>query len=117
MDIETQPLWTTTREAMGKTWRIELWPDDGGLGSMDFPKSETLGKSFIDNQWVRVGASRPMDGRDATLLHELIHLASKTSQTEMKEAQVTAFGHSLYAFLRGFDLWRAFPWPDRDTNT
>ena len=113
METETKPLWTTTRQAMGKTWTIELWPDDGGLGSENLPRREALGKNYHDGQWVRVAAGRPLDGRDGTLLHELVHLASKTAYVRLKESEVVAFSNDLYAFLRGFGLWQPFPWPDK----
>ena len=115
MDTETQPLWTTTREAMGKTWRVELWPDDAALGANE-GKSEALGRSWYTDQWIRVAASRPLDGRDETLLHEVLHLVAKCTAISIKEADVSALATGLYAFLRGFGLWQEFPWPDREEN-
>ena len=115
MDVETRALWTTTREAMGKTWQVQLWPDDAGLTDGK-PKSECLGKNWWAQQWVRVAAARPMDGRDATILHELIHLANISAGTYLKENQVFALTENLFAFLRGFGLWQDFPWPDREEN-
>ena len=114
MDTQTKPSWETTREAMGKTWRVELWPDDAALGDSSKGKSECLGKSWYSDQWVRIAANRPLDGRDGTLLHELIHLAARTAGVEIKEAEVIALNDCLFAFLRGFGLWRDFPWPDRE---
>jgi len=113
METETQPLWTTTREAMGKTWSIELWPDDAALGAED-GKSESLGRSWFSDQWIRIAAKRPLDGRDETLLHEVLHLVAKCSGISIKEVDITALSTGVYAFLRGFGLWQEFPWPDRE---
>lgn len=116
MDTETKPLWVTTREAMGKTWGIELWPDDIGIGDGDAPqtKSHHFGRSCFGDQWMRIAASRPFEGRDSTLLHETIWLAAYYSGLELKESQVTTLAENLYAFLRGFGLWQEFPWPDKE---
>lgn len=113
METETQPLWVTTREAMGKTWRVELWPDDAALGAED-GKSEALGRSWYTDQWIRIAAKRPLDGREETLLHEILHLAAKCGGISIKEAEVHCLANTIYAFLRGFGLWNEFPWPDRE---
>ena len=113
METETKALWVTTREAMGRTWRVELWPDDAALGAED-EKSECLGRSWYSDQWIRIAAKRPPDGRDDTLLHEVLHLALKTAGIHMKEAEVFALTDNLFAFLRGFGLWNEFPWPDKE---
>ena len=113
MDTETKPLWTTTREAMGKTWSVELWPDDAALTG-DSGKSECLGKSWFTDQWIRIAANRPADGRDQTLLHEILHMVEKGAGISMEENDVTSLANSLFAFLVGFGLWRDFPWPDRE---
>ena len=113
MDTETKPLWTTTREAMGKTWTIELWPDDAGLADGK-DKSECMGKSWYRKQWIRIAAERPLDGRDGTVLHEIFHLAALCGAVNIKEPEVVVLADNLFAFLRGFGLWRDFPWPDRE---
>jgi len=113
MDTETKTLWETTREAMGRTWKIELWPDDAQLAG-DSGHSEALGKSWYTEQWIKIAAKRPVDGRDETLLHEVIHLAAKCAGVTMRENDVFALTNSLFAFLRGFGLWRDFLWPDRE---
>jgi len=113
METETKALWVTTREAMGKTWRIELWPDDVALGRNE-GKSEALGRSWYSDQWIKVAANRPLDGRDQTLLHEVLHLVAANTSTRVSESDITAFANGLYAFLRGFGLWQEFPWPDKD---
>lgn len=115
MSTKTEPVWMTTREAMGKTWSVELWPDDVALGRED-GKSEALGRSWYTDQWIKVAANRPIEGRDCTLLHETIHLALKTAGINMKESEVAAFADNLFAFLRGFGLWCDFPWPDREPD-
>lgn len=116
METETKPLWTTTREAMGKTWRVELWPDDVGIGSGAGSRTKSchLGRAWFTDQWLRIAASRPLDGRDSTLLHELIHLVELSCGLDFKESEVVALAENLYAFLRGFGIWQPFPWPDQE---
>ena len=115
-NMETKPVWIGTRYAVGKKWTIELWPNDDGLGlsAGTASKSSYLGRSSFSDQWVRVSGSRPFDGRDSTLLHELIHLVSDTVELGLKEHQISVLAETLFAFLRGFGLWTDFPWPDRE---
>ena len=114
METETQPLWTTTREAMGKTYTIGLWPDDTALG-----KEGSAYSARIDHrhQRIHVNATIPLDGRDEGLLHEIIHrAAAEVLPDELEEKLVGPLSTGLFAFLRGFGLWREFPWPDREEN-
>ncbi len=110
MDTETKPLWTTMREAMGKTWRIELWPDDA--------MTQDGGCAFAVSRWgeqrIRLNANRPHDGRDASPLHEIIHFVNREAAQDWDEATVERITGSLYAYLRGFGLWQEFPWPDKE---
>lgn len=110
MDTETKPLWTTTREAMGKTYEIELWADDG----MTADGSRLYGNSNYTEQRVRVNTCRRCDGRYLTLLHELFHLVASETGDTVEEEFVERFTSILYSYLRGFGLWQEFPWPDKD---
>ena len=110
MDTETKPLWTTTREAMGKTWTIELWPDD----AMTDDGSRAFALSAYGEQELRINAKRPHDGRDHSLLHEVLHFVNKDAAQDWDEATVERLAASLYTFLRGFGVWQPFPWPDKD---
>jgi hypothetical protein len=67
-------------------------------------------------QKIAVNAIMPFDGRDASLLHELVHLANRYSESGLGEKTVQRLGEVLYAFLRGFGVWHEFPWPDREEN-
>jgi hypothetical protein len=114
--VDLQPLFSVKRQALGKTWTVELWPSDTGLGlaTGTASRSPYLGRASFVEQWIKIVALRPFDGRDSTLLHEIIHLASDTSEANLKEGQVTVLAEALYAFLRGFGLWNAFPWADQE---
>jgi len=111
METETQPLWVTTREAMGKHYTIGLWPDDVTLGKEG---SVYGGRMDHRNQLIPVNAKQPCDGRDEIVLHEVIHRVSAEFSLGLKEPQVDALSTGIYAFLRGFGLWQEFPWPDRE---
>jgi len=109
METETKPLWTTTREAMGKTFAIELWPSDAGLSG-----SSDLGHSWSSQQWIRINAHSPAERRDQTILHEIVHTVNHELKTDLEEKDVCRLAAGVYAFLRGFGLWNEFPWPDVD---
>ena len=111
---ETKPLWTTTREAMGKTWNVELLPDT--LPFHEDHPFRHLGASYFHRDYVRINAGLGLQNRDATLLHELLHLASDASNGVLTEKVVETITPALFAFLRGFGLWQEFPWPDREEN-
>ena len=115
METETKPLWTTTREAMGKTWRVELWPNDNGLGETQ--GSAYMGKERHIDQRILVNAKAPPDGRDETLLHEILHVAVDGQAAKFNEDEVLRLSGVLYAFLRGFGLWQEFPWPDKEGSS
>jgi len=110
METETKPLWTTTREAMGKTWTIGLCPDDVALHK----KGGNFGKAYFAAQEININVRLPIDTRDQTLLHEILHMVSDELDLDLSEPGVLAAGAFLYAFLRGFGLWNGFPWPDKE---
>ena len=112
MDVETKPLWTTEREAMGKRYSIGLWPDDVALGK----EGSTYAARMVHrSQTMAVNAVVPFDGRDEGLLHEIIHrVAAEVLDDGLEEKVVGPLSAGLFAFLRGFGLWRDFPWPDRE---
>lgn len=112
METEMKPLWATIREAMGKTWSVELLPDSGPFHE-DRPLRD-MGASFSNKDYVRINAALSPQNRDLTLLHELLHLSADVPRTHIKEDTVEALASALYAFLRGFGLWREFPWPDKE---
>jgi len=110
MDTETKPLWTTTREAMGKTWTIELHSDDFTLkGASEFD----AGRVWHSRQKIAVNGASPNDGRDESLMHEIMHLVMAHLGRESTEEEVTQLASSAFAYLRGFGLWQPFPWPDK----
>jgi len=109
MDTETKPLWTTTREAMGKTYAIQLWPNDAGLS-----EGSDLGHSWASQQWIRANAHTPAERRDQTILHEIVHMVDAELKTGLDEKDVCRLAAGIYAYLRGFGLWQPFPWPDKD---
>ena len=111
LDTETKPLWTATREAMGKTWTVELWPDDA---TMSKEGGSELGFVRHSRQVIRLNAAMPSDSRDETALHEILHACANLGQVKMREQDVEVISNILYAFLRGFGLWNEFPWPDRE---
>lgn len=108
MQTDTQPQWTTTREALGKTWTVGLCTDDTALGKSGSP----LGKSHATAQEININVNMPTDTRDETLLHELLHLACYDVLEPLRENTVGRIGGILYAYLRGFGVWQPFPWPD-----
>jgi len=112
MDVETKPLWTTTREAMGKTWTVRLAADDTMLDVKN--GSHTEGQTQLLKQIITINGGIPCQERDDTLLHELLHCANHQTNLGLREDTVTRIALALYPFLRGFGLWRDFPWPDRD---
>ena len=109
MDKETQPLWATEREAMGKTWNVQLCPDDLNLTK----RGGNLGHVRYTQQEISINANMPLETRDQILLHEILHAASYMVANELSEAVNDRVAAALFAFLRGFGLWRDFPWPDR----
>lgn len=113
MDTETQPLWTTTREALGKSYTIGLWPDDATLGREG---SVYGGRMDHRKQQIPINATIPCDGRDEVVLHEIIHRVSAEFDLGLKESQVNALSSGIYGFLRGFGLWQEFLWPDRQES-
>jgi len=96
---------------MGKSYTIGLWPDDVTLGDEG---SKYGGRMDHRKQEIPINATMPCDGRDEYLLHELVHRVSAELHIGLKEQQVGQLSASLYAFLRGFGLWREFPWPDNE---
>ena len=114
LETETKPLWTTTREAMGKKYTIGLWPDDAVLGDEGSPYGVRMDHR---NHAIPINAKIPCDGRDEYLLHELLHRVSTEFHVGLKEHQVGQVSAALYAFLRGFGLWQPFPWPDKEEET
>ena len=110
MDVETKPLWTIQREAMGKPWQIELWPDDAHMTR----GGSELGYVRHQRQLIRVNANQGMASRDETMLHELLHATADLVEFPIREKDIGALSSVLFAFLRGFGLWRDFPWPDRE---
>jgi len=114
METETKPLWVTTREAMGKTWTVALYPNNGALEDPTFTCDH--GRFWASEQCINVNAKLLPEGRDQALLHELLHLADLFSRTKIQEEEVSRLSQALYAFLRGFGLWNEFPWPDRENE-
>lgn len=112
METETKPIWVTTREAMGKTWTVELWPDDSGLTK----GGSSYGHQRNSGQYLRINANLKLDSRDETLFHELIHTVAADFNLTLNEDTVARLSMALYAFLRGFGLWNEFPWPDKETK-
>jgi hypothetical protein len=110
MEALTKPLCEIKREAMGKTWTIEVWPDD----AMTEDGGRAYATSNYGEQVVRMNANRPPDGRDGSLLHEIVHFVNKDAAQDWDEATVERISGILYGFLRGFGLWQPFPWPDKD---
>ena len=110
MDTETKPLWTTTREAVGKTWTLRLCADDTALNK----DGSKIGKAHYTRQEICINANMPMQGRDETLLHELLHCSVLLTGSELSERDVESLSSVLYAYLRGFGLWQPVPWPDKD---
>lgn len=111
METETKPLWTTTREAMGKCYTIELYADDRPMrGTSDV----SAGRVWHIKQSVAINAAMPCDGRDQSLLHEVVHIADDSLGLTLDERVTTEIASVLYALLRGFGLWREFPWPDKE---
>lgn len=110
MDTETKPLWVTTREAMGKTWSVELWPDDAAMTR----GGSELGFVRHSRQVIRVNAGMPCDSRDETTLHEMLHASADLGEVRIKEQDIGTISSILFAFLRGFGLWNEFPWPDKE---
>lgn len=114
MDVETHPLWTTTREAMGKRYTIGLWPNDSAL-SESTRSSERIGAMDHVHQTIHLNPVQPPDGRDETLLHEILHrVDNQLLNDKLSEETIDTLSAGLFAFLRGFGLWRDFPWPDRE---
>lgn len=111
METETKPLWTTTREAMGRTWTVQLYPNNTGLEGGDFTCD--LAQVRHSQQIIAVNAIQRFEGRDEALLHEFLHIASRFGGNRLEERDVECFGQILYSLLRGFGLWRDFPWPDK----
>jgi len=112
LDVETKPVWTTEREAMGKTYEIGLWADDVGLTKGQ--GSDFAGTMNHRKHRIAVNANSPPSAREETLLHEIIHrVSAELLATELKEGQVRTLSNGIFAFLRGFGLWQDFPWPDR----
>jgi len=109
-------LWTTTREALGKTWTVGLWPNDVALGSTDGLGSGLTGSTHIRDQVIAVKAAGPPDQKDETLLHELLETSFVKMDIPYEEATINRLTSTLFAFLRGFGLWHEFPWPDRQEN-
>jgi hypothetical protein len=112
VDTETRPLWTTEREAMGKTWLLRLAADDVMLDVKN--GSHTEGQTQLLNQIVTINAGIPLQERDEVLLHELLHCANHQTNLGLKEDTIVRLSLSLFPYLRGFGLWRDFPWPDRE---
>ena len=112
MDTETKPLWTTKREAMGKTYTISLYPNNAALedGNCACDGAQVRHRK----QQITINAYAHVNSRDEALLHELLHVASQHSSLVMEEIEVNRLSGVLYAILRGFGLWHEFPWPDRD---
>lgn len=119
MDTETKPLWSITREAMGKTWTIGIWPTDKALGQTADGHFESAlsGHTSVGAQTFYILATDMPDRRDETLLHELIETAFVETNTPYEEAVVSRISFVLFAFLRGFGLWRDFPWGDREEGS
>jgi hypothetical protein len=113
MDTETKPLWTTTREAMGKTWTVGLFPNDVAL-TVDRGGSPLLGGVEMRDQLVAIKAAANFDTRDEILLHELIELCLTETDCSVKHPIINRLSFTLFAFLRGFGLWQDFPWPDKE---
>jgi len=109
MDIETKPLWTTTREAMGRIWSLELWPES----DMNAEGTD-LGSARSSRLRIRVNAAVPMDTRETILLHEIIEMVDADLDLKLEHATVDRLEKGIFAFLRGFGLWQDFPWPDRE---
>jgi len=108
MDTETKPLWATTREAMGRVWTIGLYADD-----LHMRGNETsAGRVWHMKQNIAINAASPCDGRDESLLHEIVHVADDSLGLALDERATTEIASVLYALLRGFGLWKEFPWPD-----
>ena len=114
MDVETKPLWTTTREAMGHTWSVNLYPNDVVLGSAGALGSESAGSVLLRNQHIAILAAGTPAYKDETLLHELLEMAVVKAEISMDHRDIERLSGLLFAFLRGFGLWCDFPWPDRE---
>lgn len=116
MDSETKPLWSTTRDALGKTWLIGIWPDDTALSQQGSGVygSGLSGHVSIGKQVIALSAADVPERRDETLLHELMETCFAETDTPYEEAVVSRISFVLFAFLRGFGLWREFPWGDRE---
>lgn len=112
MDTETKPLWTTTREAMGKTYTIRLYPNNAALE--DGNAACDGAQVAHSKQQITINAYAHVDSRDEALLHEVLHIACRHSSQLLEEAEVNRLSGILYAILRGFGLWQPFPWPDKD---
>jgi hypothetical protein len=109
VDTETRPLWTTEREAMGKTWTVELWAENYGMAK----EGSDLGYSRDSEQVMRVNARMVQNTRDSILLHEMIEMVDTQQALKLEHDTIDRLQAGLFAFLRGFGLWRDFPWPDR----
>ena len=116
MDTETKALWETTREAMGKTWRIGLYPNDTALGQTGdgVYGSALSAHTSIGDQTIAILGSDIPQRRDEALLHELLETCFVETDTPCEHGAVSRISFVLFAFLRGFGLWRDFPWPDRE---
>lgn len=116
MDTETKPIWTTEREAMGKTWTVGLWPTDTALSQTGDGRFESNleGHTNLGKQIVHILATAHPDRRDESLLHELMETCFVETGTPFEERTIQTVSLTLFAFLRGFGLWREFPWPDRE---
>ena len=113
METETKPLWTTTRQAMGKTWTIALYPNDAALGE-NGSGSPHVATTRIREQKLALKASLIMDAREETLLHELIETCFVELGMKYEHDDINRLSFGLFGFLRGFGLWQEFPWPDRE---
>ena len=113
METETKPVWTTTREAMGKVWTIGLYPNDVVLGGSDGSGSALQASVTIRDQLIAIKSGMGFNHRDETLLHELIETCLVEMEIPYKHPDVDRLSFALFAFLRGFGLWHDFPWPDR----
>ncbi len=114
MDVETRPLWTTEREAMGKTWIIAGYPNDVALGDTDGMGSKLTASTHIRNQLIAVKIAGADGSRQQSLLHELIEMSAIAGGCDIEHPDIERLTSLLFAFLRGFGLWRDFPWPDRE---
>ena len=113
-DVETTPLWTTTREAMGKTWTIAGYPNDIALGDTDGLGSKLSASAHIRDQHIAIKLAGADGNRQQSLFHEILEISSIIGECSIEHPDLERLTGILFAFLSGFGLRRDFPWPDRE---